>query len=421
LTHIALVIPGLDRIGGAERQTILLAKGFRKRGNRVSVVALSGTGGAAARELTEAGVAFLTLKMRKGLADARGWLRFQCWLWRERPDVVHAHLAHAVWLTRWSRLTAPVPVQVDTLHSASTGTLGRRFGYRLSNWLTDRVTAVSQEVAEAHLRAGMVSRGKLVIVHNGVDIGVWRPDSEKRAGVRKEMGFKDEFVWLATGRLEPVKDHASLLRALARLPETAQLMVAGWGTLFAGLQALTTELRLTTRVQFLGFVPDLERWMHAADGFVLSSRWEGLPTGLIEAAASGLPSVATDVAGVREIVAEGQSGLLTPVGDVEALAAAMEQVMQMPLEMRRAMGNLARQRAGGQFSLDAVLDAWERLYGTLLDEKRRAYSYRSASAGRMRAAADDGYNVASREIPIETTETMTPSRGRVAKGSVSIE
>src|SRR5208282_6535365 len=122
----------VDRIGGAERQAMLLAKGLRRRGWRVSVVALSGSGGAAANELRRAGVQFVSLEMRKGLADPRGWLRFHRWLWRERPEVVHAHLPHAAWLVRWSRLDAPVPVVIDTVHNWYTGTLGRRVGCRCS-------------------------------------------------------------------------------------------------------------------------------------------------------------------------------------------------------------------------------------------------------------------------------------------------
>jgi len=85
LSHVALVIPGLDRIGGAERQVILLAKGLRRRGWRVTVVALSGTGGDTAAELSAASIGFLTLRMRKGLADPCGWIRFNRWLRRESP------------------------------------------------------------------------------------------------------------------------------------------------------------------------------------------------------------------------------------------------------------------------------------------------------------------------------------------------
>ena len=135
MSHAAIMIPGLDRVGGAEQQAISLAKGLRRRGWRVSMVALSGTGGAAAEELAHADVAFLSLEMRKGIADPRGWIRFQRWLWREQPDVLHAHLPHAAWLARWSRLAAPVPLVVDTLHSSSTGGAGRHFGYACSRGL----------------------------------------------------------------------------------------------------------------------------------------------------------------------------------------------------------------------------------------------------------------------------------------------
>ncbi|MGA2207428.1 MAG: glycosyltransferase, partial [Terracidiphilus sp.] len=82
MSHAAIAIPGIDRIGGAERQAMLLAKGLRRRGWRVSMVALSGTGGDAAAELRNAGVGFISLEMRKGLADPRGWLRFHRWLRR---------------------------------------------------------------------------------------------------------------------------------------------------------------------------------------------------------------------------------------------------------------------------------------------------------------------------------------------------
>ena len=170
MNHIALIIPGLDRIGGAERQMMSLAKGLRGRGWQVSVVALSGTGGEAAAELSAANVDFLSLSMRKGLADPRGWIRFHHWLLREHPDVVHAHLPHATWFARWSRLATPMRVLVDTLHSSSTGPLGRRIGYWGSKWLPNKVTAVSVAVAQAHLRARMVSRARLAVLPNGVDL-----------------------------------------------------------------------------------------------------------------------------------------------------------------------------------------------------------------------------------------------------------
>jgi glycosyltransferase involved in cell wall biosynthesis len=371
LSHIALLIPGLDRIAGAERQVILLAKGLRRRGWRVSVVALSGSGGDAAAELMAAGAGFLTLRMRKGLADPRGWIRFHRWLRSESPDVVHAHLSHAAWLARWSRLAAPVRVVLDTLHSCSTGGAGRRLGYRWSGWLTDQVTAVSNAAATAHLAARMAAASKLTVLPNGVDVEAWRPDAPGRQSVRCELGFVDEFLWLAAGRLEPVKDYPTLLAAMARLPEPARLLIAGAGPLHDELLRLCAHLGLERRVRFLGFEPDLRRWMRAVDGFVLSSRWEGLPMGLLEAASCALPAVATDGPGTPEALVDGQSGWLTPPGDPAALAESMIRMMRTPSEERRAMGERARQLAIERFSLKAILDRWEALYRNLLQRNPR--------------------------------------------------
>jgi glycosyltransferase involved in cell wall biosynthesis len=376
MSHAAMTIPGLDRVGGAEQQAISLAKGLRRRGWRVSVVALSGTGGAAAAELAHAGIAFLSLQMRKGLADPRGWIRFQRWLWREQPDVLHAHLPHAAWLARWSRLAAPVPIVVDTLHSSLTGTMGRHFGYSCSRWLPDHVTAVSQAAAASHLAAGMVSESKLSVVWNGIDVDRWQPDAQERAQARAELGIRDEFLWLAVGRLEAVKDYPCLLRAMIRTPERARLLVLGAGPQEDRLTELAEWLGLKRRVRFAGFEPNVARWMRAADGFVLSSRYEGLPMVLLEAGACGVPIVATDVPGTREVVVDGETGWLAPAGDAEELAKTMMRLMRMPPDARQAMGELARRHVAEHFSLEAALDRWERLYANLLEWKNAARHHR---------------------------------------------
>ena len=369
MSHAAMAIPGIDRVGGAEQQAILLAKGLRRRGWRVSVVALSGTGGAAAAELEDAGVRFLSLEMRKGLADPRGWLRFHSWLCRERPDVLHAHLPHAAWLARWSRLAAPVPLVVDTLHSSSTGRMGRHFGYACSRWLPDHVTAVSQAAAASHMAAGMVSQSRLSVIWNGIDVDRWQPDAQGRAQARRELGIGDEYLWLAVGRLETVKDYPSLLLAMTRTPEKTRLLVLGAGPRESELVELAERLGLKQRVRFAGFAPNVVRWMRAADGFVLSSRYEGLPMVLLEAGACGVPVVATDVPGTREVVVNGETGWLAPAGDAQKLAKTMMKLMYMPPDAQHAMGERARRYVAEHFSLEAVLDRWERLYAELLERK----------------------------------------------------
>jgi glycosyltransferase involved in cell wall biosynthesis len=366
MNHVAFMIPTLDRLAGAERQVVSLAKGFARRGWRVTVVALSGGGGDAACNLTSAGAGFLTLGMRKGLIDPPGWIRLRQWLRRQSPDVVHAHLPHAAWMARWSRLAAPIPVLIDTIHTSATGTLGRRLGYRWSCRLPDRVSVVSRGAGEAYRSARMVSRSQLILIPNGVDVHIWRPDPCARIEMRRRQGLTDDFVWFAAGRLDPVKDYPTLLWAMMEVPKAAHLVIAGAGSLEGQLRRLSIQFGVESRVRFLGFEPDLLPWMQAADAFVLSSRWEGLPLSLLEAGACALPAVATDVAGSHDVVVHGKTGLLAAAGDSLALRQAMIRMMRLDAGQRTEMGNQARRRIVEHFSLDAILDRWETLYRELL-------------------------------------------------------
>ena len=369
MSHLALMIPTIDRIGGAERQVLLLAAGLHRRGWNVTVIALAGTGGEAAEELKREGIGYLSLEMRKGLADPRGWLRLVTWLRENKPDVVHAHLPHAAWMARAVRLLVRVPVVVDTIHSSSTGGWWRRLFYWLSCSLPDRVIAVSKAAAEAHLKARMVNGKRLTVIANGVDVEEWRVDAIGREILRGSLGLGDKFVWLAAGRLEPVKDYPTLLRAFCKVSGRACLVIAGGGTQRQELEMLVERLGLGRRVRFLGFVTDVKRWMQAADGFILASRWEGLPMGILEAGACELPQVATRVSGTCEAMKDGVTGWLAEAGNDGELAEAMNRMMAMPREERRLMGVRARQRVVERFSLEAALDRHEALYRELLAAK----------------------------------------------------
>jgi glycosyltransferase involved in cell wall biosynthesis len=371
MSHAVLLIPTIDRIGGAERQVMVLATGLRRRGWNVTVVALAGKGGESATDLERNGIGFLSLEMRKGLIDPRGWLRLLGWLRRNKPDIVHAHLPHAAWMARTLHLLAHAPVVLDTIHSASTGGRPRRFCYRLTRSLPEQVVAVSNAAAETHLRAAMVSPHRLTVIPNGVDTQAWRPDEQNRTALRRNLKLGSEFVWLAAARLEPVKDYPSLLRAFRRLPRPALLVIAGAGTQQQELELLAQRIGVAPRVRFLGFVDDVRPWMQAADGFILTSRWEGLPMAVLEAGACELPAVATRVSGTSEAIEDEVTGLLAALGNYAELAEAMSRLMAMPREERRLMGVHARQRVIERFSLELALDRHETLYRELLAAKTR--------------------------------------------------
>lgn len=350
--RVALLITGLDR-GGAELHTVQFAKLLRARGWQVAVFALRM--GPLAEELTEAGIPaarFHPLSL----------LRF-------RPHLLHAHLYHANLAARIARLFLPVPAVISTVHSLAESS--RRSGavrmrdlaYGLTDALADITVFVSTAAAGRHVAAHAVSAERARVIPNGVDTERFRPDAEWRAATRAALGLGAEFVWLAAGRLMWKKNYPLLLRAVERQLD-AVLLIAGSGPDEASLRADAPP-----NVRFLGARGDLPALMNAADAFALSSSVEGLPMVLLEAAACGLPCVATAVGGVPEAVLAERTGYLVASGDADALAAAMTRLAAASAEERAAMGREARAYALARFDLRAVVDQWERLYRAALAEE----------------------------------------------------
>jgi len=370
MKRIAMLIPTIDQIGGAERQLLLLAKGLSARGWRVTVIALSGTGGPSATDLALAGVGYLSLGMTKAWIDPRGWLRYLAWFHQNQPEAAHAHLPHATWFARWVRLLAPVPVLVDTLHTSKRGTLGKRIAYSTSSWLTDRVTCVSEAVAKTAIASGFANTHTISTIPNGIEVLPREISPTDRLKYSYPCKSSD-FGWIAVGRLAPVKDYPTLLKAFAQIPVHARLTIAGTGPDELALKRLAIDLGIAERVNFAGFQQSIQPLLQNSDAFVLSSLLEGLPMGVLEASAAGLPVVATDGPGTSEAMVPGLTGFLVPTGDANALAAAMMRVMTMSNADRQAMGARGRELIQRRFSLQVVLDQWEALYADLLANRLR--------------------------------------------------
>jgi glycosyltransferase involved in cell wall biosynthesis len=318
--RLTLLTTNLAR-GGAETQVAQLALRLRARGHDVSVVSLLPVT-AFADELTAHGVRVAA----PGLAHLLPQLRTL------RPEVLHCHMFHANIVGRLLRLVLPVPVVISTLHSiAESPRISQRYwprayAYRLTQPLANRTVAVFNPLG----------------IPNGVDTREFHPPLQP--------AVNSQFTWLAAGRLMWKKDYPTLLRAMAELPE-ARLLIAGTGPDEAVLRTLAPR-----NVEFVGVREDIAELMRSVDAFVLSSVVEGLPLVLLEAAATGLPIVATDVGGVRLV----QPARLVPPGDWKALAKAMREMMADPPD-RGAI----RAYAVEHFEWDTVVDQWEALYRDL--------------------------------------------------------
>ena len=326
--RIVYVLTSLG-MGGAEKQVVALAARMAERGHAVTLISLM------ARKAEEwpASVEVLYLNIRKTPWSAlAGVMRARDFLRGFRPDIVHSHSFHANMLGRLLALHVPGLVVISTIHNVYEGGRLRMLAYRLTDRLSRRTVAVSQAAADRFTRLGAVPAGRCVVLTNGIDIHEFSPDPERRAAMRKEMISDPVFVWLASGRIVAAKDYPNLLRALAILRQThwwAEVWIAGgWRDKeMERLKELPEFKQVEPTVRWLGLRRDLPALLDAADGFVSSSAWEGMPLAVGEAMAMGKRVVATDVGGVRELV--GYEGCLVPPRDPEALAAAMGEAMRL--------------------------------------------------------------------------------------------
>ena len=357
--RIAYLLNSLG-IGGTEREAISLAERMTGRGHTVAIMTLM------AREAEEwqTTLPCVPLDMRKSpLSALAGYARGQRFLGQFKPDLVHSHGFYSNVAARLLRVVGPVPV-VSSVHNVYEGGWLRMTVYRVTDPLCRCTTAVSEAARERFVRLKAVPGGKCRVITNGIEVEEFVPDRGRRATTRGELGIGDEFLWVAAGRIAPGKDYPNLLRAFAQVRKAhpnVRLCVAGaafgdYGTVFA----LATELELNESVRWLGLRRDMAALLDAADGFVLSSAWEGMPLALGEAMAMEKPVVATNVGGVCELIRD--AGVTVAAKDSTALAEAMLAMMRREPEERARLGRAARERIGAHFSMDSRTDEWEALY-----------------------------------------------------------
>jgi glycosyltransferase involved in cell wall biosynthesis len=356
-------------MGGADQQLLTLAGGLRARGHEVMIASLTPLG-PMGLEARAQGIATESLEMRRGVPDPRGLVRLIRLVRGWRPEVLHSHMIHANLMARVLRLIVPMPALISTIHSIYEGGRLRMAAYRLSNRLVDQMTIISQTAADRYLSERIIPKELLKVIPNSVDTNRFRnvPDST-RESVRRSLGIEGHFAWLAVGRFEVAKDYPNMLRAFARVRERhpeALLLLVGRGSLQAETEALTQTLGLAGGVRFLGVRRDVPEVMSAAEGYVMSSAWEGMPIVLLEAAAAGLPIVATRVGGNQEVVQHEDTGFVVPPRDSEALCGAMLRLMELPDIERRALGNRGSEYVQTQYGLSRALERWEELYRQVL-------------------------------------------------------
>lgn len=358
---IVLVVTGLG-MGGAERQVCDLADEFATLGHEVILISMTGV--PVNRPMSNV-VEIVSLNMKKTLLGfIYSYVNASQIIKKFKPDVVHSHMIHANIFTRLLRLAIKFPKLICSAHSSNEGGRGRMLAYRLTDGLCDLSTNVSHEAVDISVLRGAMPAHRIVAMQNGIDITRYSYNPASRDRIREELGIaSDTLLLLAVGRLTKAKDYPNLLRAFSILPTEfglAQLVIIGSGEEELVLKQLAKDLDVSSRTHFLGLRRDVGDWMSAADIYVMSSAWEGMPLVLLEAMACQRVVVATDCGGVKEVI--GDVGILVPPKDSAALAKGLVQGLELSTEESCARGRLARQRVNECYSLSAQASRWLALY-----------------------------------------------------------
>lgn len=317
--------------------------------------------------LAEAGLHPFFLSVRR-LLDPRGFFGLVRTLRCADADVIHAHLGYSATLVPLAARLAGKPV-VATLHLSPQRHTG------LGGWLKERISVriparlgrlvlVSQHAFDEFARLHGPANTNWRMVPNGVDVDRYSP--------RRGQVSCGRPVWAVVAALRPEKNHVGLIRAwggVVAVHPDAILLIVGDGPARGDIEQAVAAADLEDSVRFLGRREDVGEILPLVDGVVSASVDEALPTALIEAGACGLPVVATDAGGTREIVEDGVNGRLVPVRDIPALAQALVDVIDDPHQAAR-YGAAGRALVEEKYSMTTWVDKLVALYAEVLDERR---------------------------------------------------
>jgi glycosyltransferase involved in cell wall biosynthesis len=365
---ILYLIPGL-KTGGAEMVLYELVKNLGKdrfESVIVSIIPIAEIG----EKIKKLGVPVLSLNA-KFKFNPLIFFRFLSILRKEKPQILHSFLFHAIFLGRIARKVCKVPIIISSIHSEYIGGFLRNRILEFTSRLDNVVIIVSQKAKEKMVEAKAISARKTIVIYNGIDINRFKfQDKEKREKVRKALNLKEsDKVLISVGRLFRAKGYPYLIEAIKILKKQYPdivLLVLGKGRKRIELEKQIRGYNLTQNIFLLGRKENVPYYLNASDIFVMSSLWEGLPLSLLEAMVCGLPVVATNVGGIPEIVDEGHSGFLVESKNSLALAKKISYVLNSSPEIRRKMGEVGRKIVEEKFSLDKMVKNYESLYEKLL-------------------------------------------------------
>lgn len=366
---IFFLITGLG-VGGAERQVVDLSDRMTDKGHEVYLCYITGTAKILPSKRTVQVIALNAEKnfysLLKALFSLRSIIR------KIRPDIIHSHMVHANVAARIVKLMLGFKtVLICTAHNKNEGGKLRMIAYRLSDFLADISTNVSQEAVEAFIAKRAVSPKKMIVMYNGIDTKKFIFNQNERNHLRNQYKIMEQTVILiAVGRLTQAKDYPNLLQACSMLQQRDyRLWIVGGGdeNYKNYLQDMAEKLGIKDKVFFFGIRQDIPSLLSVADIFVLSSEWEGFGLVVAEAMACERVVVATDSGGVKEVLQN--YGYLVPIKQPKILCQSIEKAMSLPKKETDRLTKKAREYIIKNFDLQNITERWLELYQRLLNGK----------------------------------------------------
>jgi glycosyltransferase involved in cell wall biosynthesis len=379
--HVLHVLSSLGR-GGAERALSDIVAASDRQRFRHTICYLGGEDDLV-HEFRESGCETICLNAGGSLPWRAGARALRRIVAEKRPDIVQSATFEANIAARLGASGAGAPLlswivsmEYDPASVRAAGwPRGRNFARRVLDVATGRLTrshyvACSAAVLRSTVERLHVPPRRIELIYNPVNLAALEPAPGEVEALRRELGLPETaFVYLSIGRLDPPKDHKTLLRAFGQAAEgegNACLVILGRGPLAGPLEAEAQALGVSERVRVVRGAPRVAPFFGLAGAFVFPSLLEGLPVALLEGMCVGLPCIASDIEPHVEVVRQGETGLLFPRGSPAALAAAMEAV-RADADLRERLGAAARKEAEALVATTVVLPqweaAWERLAG----------------------------------------------------------
>jgi glycosyltransferase involved in cell wall biosynthesis len=362
---VAYVVTRGDDLGGAQAHVRDLAAAMREKGHAATVIC--GPRGIFTDELQQRGLPFRSLpNLVRAIHPLKDWLalrELRAVLGELQPNLITLHSSKTRMLGCMAARMTGIPA-LSTVHGwpfadGVPDTRRRFYAFyeRQAARLATAVVTVSHDDKALAERYRIRTKGGLMVVHNGIPDDAPRRDHGRASGAAR---------LLMIGRHAPQKDHPALFRALAQLKARLWTIdLVGVGPDEEKHKNVVRQLGLTERVNFLGYRKDVPNLMAAADIYVLASNWEGLPISIIEAMRAGLPTVASDVGGNREMIVEDETGYLAPRGDPETLARHLAVLIDDPRK-RHALGANARRRFEQSFTFENMFGRTLAIYRAIL-------------------------------------------------------